>query len=182
MSWKNFYFGAENPSLRRQCLTHFTMFFLLSSPYAFIADFSPEGWVFYTGMGISSLVTLIFVFYIWSIRERFSLLMHYGFIKRVIAIGSLPLMAFLFTGAFTIYTIPGLTTGVVGLDVTLASDFDKDEGVSRRSCRYRISSKILKYRFPPYLCVNKNQYERKTSEYTVLAKKSILGVLYESVE
>ena len=182
MSWKKAYYGAENPSLRRQWLVHFAVFFVLSSPYAFIVDFSPESWVFYTGMGISSLVAFIFMFYIWSIRARFSVLAHYGFIKRVIAIGSLPIMVFVFTVVFTIYTIPGLTTGFVGLDIALSSDFDKDEGVSRRSCQYRISSKILKYRFPPYLCVNKSQYERKTSEYTVLAKKSFLGVLYESVE
>jgi len=182
MSWKKFYFGNEKPSFKRQCLTHFAMFFILSSPYAFIADFSPESWIFYTGLGISILVTLISIFHMWNVRERFSLLMHYGFIKRTVAIGSLPLIAFLFTGAFTIYTVPGLTTNVIGQNVSVLGKFDKKEGVSRRSCRYRFSSKTLKYRFPPYLCVRKSQYERETSEYTVIAKKSFLGVLYEAVE
>ncbi len=182
MSWRTIYFGNEKPSLRRQCLIHFTMLFLLSSPYAFIADFSPENWVFYAGLSISILASLILVFCMWNIRERFSLLMHYSLIKRIVALSSLPLMAFLFTGAFTIYTVPGLTTSVIGRDVRLLGEFDKKEGVTRRSCRYRISSEILKYRFPPYLCVEKSQHERETNKYAVLAKMSFLGVLYEAVE
>ena len=155
MSWKKFYFGNEKPSLKRQCLTHFAMFFIMSSPYAFIADFSPESWVFYTGLGISILVTLISIFFMWNVRERLSFLMYYGFIKRIMVIGYLLLMAFSFTGAFTIYTIPGLTTNVIGQNVSVHGKFDKKDGVSRKSCQYRLSSRTLKYRFPPYLCVSK---------------------------
>lgn len=182
MSWRKFYFGNESPSLKRWLSVHFTMFFILSSPYAFLGDFDPENWVLYAGGFVSLLVTSLFIFYIWTIRDRFSVVMHYGSIKGAIGIGVLPLVTCYFSLALTIYTTPAILTAFFGQEIRITAEFNKTQKSAKKSCRYRLSSEIFNNIIPSYICITENQFNRDTSEYVILSKKSILGVSYNTVE
>lgn len=182
MPWKNFYFGSNSPRLKRQIAVHFTMFFILSSPYAFLGDFSPEDWVVYAGGFSSIVVTLLFVFYMWSIRDRFSLVMQYGSIKGAIGLGVLPLVTCYCSLAFTIYTAPAILTAFWGQEVRISAEFNKTKKSVTKSCRYRLSAEIFHNIIPSYVCVTESQFSRDTNEYVILSKRSIFGVSYNSVE
>lgn len=182
MSWKKFYFGNETPSLKRQLSVHFTMFFILSSPYAFLGDFDPENWMLYVGGFVSLLVTISFIFYMWTIKDRFSVVMRYGSIKGGIGLAILPIVTCYCSLALTVYTTPAILTAFLGQEVRITGKFDKTQKSAKKSCRYRLSSEMFNNMIPPYICITETQFNREAHEYVILSKKSIFGVSYNAVE
>ena len=182
MSWKKFYFGNETPSLKRQLSVHFSMFFILSSPYAFLGDFDPENWMVYAGGFVSIVVTISFIFYMWTIRDRFSVVMHYGAIKGFFGLAILPIVTCYCSLALTVYTTPAILTAFFGEEVRITGNFDKTQKSAKKSCRYRLSSGMFNNMIPPYICITEHQFNRDTNEYVILSKKSIFGVSYNTVE
>ena len=185
MSWKMFYFGEQNPSLKRQASIHLIMLVILSSPYPFWGDFAPKDTIFKTCGLISILTMILSIGYIWKVRERFSqnyLFMQQSLKKRIFGICLLPLMALFFTGAFTMYTVPAMLTVAVGHEVNIRAAFKKKDSSSRKSCNYRIYSEMFNNLIPSYMCLTKTQYLQETNEFIITSKVSIFGTLYKSVE
>ena len=178
------YFGEENPSLKRQACIHLIMFVALSSPYPLLGNFAPQEIFFRISGLISVLITFAFLVFFW--KERYALMHNEHFIRQNVfqKIFTVLLLVFgvsLFTGSFTMYTVPAMLTGMVGQEVSISAEFKKERSYGK-PCHYRIYGDIFNNLIPSYMCLTEAQYHQSTNEFTIYTKKSFYGTLFKSIE
>ncbi|WP_281558172.1 hypothetical protein [Thalassomonas sp. RHCl1] len=185
MAWNTFYFGKENPSLKRRLMVHGMILTMAGAPFAIWVDFAPTKETFISA-SIVALLPVMFTlarmcFNIEKLMKHYQVV-HQSRINKILGFASIPVIVFIFCWLSFVYSFPAVYTIFFGSGYSISAKFEKVDSSSRRSCNYKIKGELLTDLLPSFICIDQAQYESSSNHFTLIGKQSLLGIVYREVQ
>ncbi len=180
-SFQRIFYGETGEKLTRSRIigTNILFFFLAASAYGMWADFVPNENIISSGKFLSYITALfITILFSWAVfTGGWKTRTQKKFAQVLLSITFIPLIFFGISWLTFSYGMPALYTRILGNDISLITNMEKDKNSSRRSCDYRLKGDVMSKAFPSYLCINKEYYLKEPKKVSVrlTGKESYFG-------